>query len=121
MGEVLSAQVKCRLGFMSGTLELFKKSHLRLGWLAGLFGLGFACVMSGIMANDPGRASDGAHMLMILSILIGNIVIGLAGIPAGIVFFLSGKRKALLLAFLLMILCGVRIIVVSVGVFPFCD
>ena len=44
-------------------------------------------------------------------------MISLAGIPACIVFFLSGKRKALLLAFLLMILCGVGIIVVSVGAF----
>lgn len=112
---------------MSGTLELFKKKPSALGvacgivfivlWLTGSFGLGFACVMSGIMANDSGRASDGAHMLLILCILIGNIVIGLAGIPAGIVFFLSGKRKALLLAFLLMILGGVGIIIVSVGAF----
>lgn len=86
-------------------------------WLTGSFGLGFACVMSGIMANDSGRASSGAHMLLIMYILIGNIVIGLAGIPAGIVFFLSGKRKALLLAFLIMILCGVGIVVVSVGAF----
>jgi hypothetical protein len=112
---------------MSGILELFKKkqSALRVAcgivfivlWLTGSFGLGFACVTCGIMANDSGRASNGSHMLLILCILLGNIVISLAGIPACIVFFLSGKRKALLLAFLLMILCGVGIIVVSVGAF----
>ena len=112
---------------MSGILELFKKkqSALRVAcgivfivlWLTGSFGLGFACVTCGIMANDSGRASNGSHMLLILCILLGNIVISLAGVPACIVFFLSGKRKALLLAFLLMILCGVGIIVVSVGAF----
>ena len=112
---------------MSGILELFKKkqSALRVAcgivfivlWLTGSFGLGFACVTCGIMANDSGRASNGSHMLLILCILLGNIVISLAGIPACIVFFLSGKRKALLLAFLLMILCGVGIIAVLVGAF----
>jgi hypothetical protein len=63
-----------------------------LGWLGVAFVLGGMSLMASLMANDSGSASSGAHMAFIGGVLGGQILTGLAGIPAGMAFFRKGRR-----------------------------
>jgi len=78
-------------------------------WLAGAFVLGTMKLMASVMANDSGSASADAHLGMIASVMGGQIVSGLAGIPGGMIFFSPGRRKRTTLIFLAMLIGGVAI------------
>lgn len=65
--------------------------------------------MANLMANDSGRASSNAQMTLIVGVLAGQILAGVAGIPAGMAFFWRGKRWRLVGLFLLLFLLGAGI------------
>jgi hypothetical protein len=78
-------------------------------WLAGAFVLGTMKLMASVMANDSGAASADAHMTLIGGMMIGQILTGLAGIPAGLAFFWRSWRKRLLWTFGALLIVGLAI------------
>ena len=78
-------------------------------WLCGAAALGMMKMMASLMANDSGAASGDAHMTLIVGMMVGQLLTGLAGIPAGLAFFLRGWRKRLLCTFAIMLVVGILI------------
>ncbi len=70
-----------------------------LGWIALHLVWGMMALMANVMANDSGAASTDNQMILILGMLAGQVLAGSAGIPGGMVFFMKGKRKLLLMIF----------------------
>jgi len=77
-----------------------------LGWVGMHVLWGALSGMANMMANDSGRASSGAQMTLILTFLLGVILAGLAGVPAGLAVFWRGKRLMLLGLFVVLFLAG---------------
>lgn len=67
-----------------------------------------------VMANDSGKASSDQAAMLIFGMLGGQVLCGAAGIPAGLAFFLRGKRKLLLWLFAFLFVAGALI---QAGVF----
>jgi hypothetical protein len=82
-------------------------------WLAGAFVLGTMKLMASVMANDSGGASPDAHMTLIGGMMVGQILTGVAGIPAGLAFFWRSWRKRLLWTFGLLLIVGLAIQILS--------
>lgn len=82
-------------------------------WLAGAFVLGTMKLMASIMANDSGVASADAHMTLIGGMMAGQVLTGLAGIPAGLAFFWRSWRKRLLWTFGLLLIVGLALQILS--------
>jgi hypothetical protein len=59
-----------------------------------------------LMANDSGAASSNAHLILVLAVFIGLLLLGLAGIPAGLAVFMAGRRRFLFLSALVAVLLG---------------
>ena len=78
-------------------------------WLCGAAALGMMKLMASLMANDSGAASNEAHMTLIFGMMGGQLLTGLAGIPAGLAFFWRGWRKRLLWTFAIMLVVGLLI------------
>lgn len=78
-------------------------------WLCGAAALGLMKLMASLMANDSGAASSDAHTTLIFGMLGGQLLTGLAGIPAGLAFFWRGWRKRLLWTFFIMLVTGLLI------------
>ncbi|MFN0076730.1 MAG: hypothetical protein ACKVY0_09665 [Prosthecobacter sp.] len=78
-------------------------------WLCGAAALGMMKLMASLMANDSGAASSEAHMTLIFGMMGGQLLTGLAGIPAELAFFWRGWRKRLLWTFLIMLVVGILI------------
>ncbi len=60
---------------------------------------GMMSMMGGLMANDSGSASNEKHGALLAWMLLGEILVALAGLPCGLAFFMSAHRSTLLLAF----------------------
>lgn len=69
--------------------------------------------MASVMGNDSGAASAGAHLLLIFGMLAGQVLAAVAGLPAGLAFFWREKRRALLVAFVILFGAGALAQVVS--------
>jgi hypothetical protein len=82
-------------------------------WLAGAFVLGGLKLMASVMANDSGAASPDAHMTLIGGMMAGQVLTGLAGIPAGLAFFWRTWRRRLLWAFGILLIVGVTVQILS--------
>lgn len=82
-------------------------------WLAGAFVLGTMKLMASVMANDSGAASPDAHMTLIGGMMAGQILTGLAGIPAGLAFSWRSWRKRLLWTFGALLIVGLAIQILS--------
>lgn len=67
---------------------------------------GMLAFMANVMANDSGNASTDRHLLLIGGMIAGQILAGLAGIPAGLAVFWRGRRRILLTTFLGLFLTG---------------
>ena len=80
-----------------------------VGWLCAAFLLGGAKLLASMMANDSGAASGNAHLAFIGGVMGGQLLTGLAGIPGGLAFFLKGRRKAMILIFLALLVTGIAI------------
>jgi hypothetical protein len=75
-------------------------------WIAGHIVWGAMAMMGSLMANDSGGASSDQHMALIGGMLGGQITSGAAGIPGGLAFFWSGKRKWLWILFAVLFIAG---------------
>lgn len=82
-------------------------------WLAGAFVLGGLKLMASVMANDSGAASPDTHMTLIGGMMVGQVLTGLAGIPAGLAFFWRTWRRRLLWAFGISFIVGVTVQILS--------
>jgi len=80
-----------------------------LVWLGGAALLGTLKLMAGLMANDSGTATGGQHLGLLGGVVIGQLLTGLAGIPAGLSFFWRSRRKMLVWAFAVMLVIGLAI------------
>lgn len=78
-------------------------------WLAAAVTLGALKLMGGLMANDSGAASGNAHLGLLAGLMGGQLLTGLAGIPAGLAFFWQAKRKVLLWTFAVMLVTGIAV------------
>jgi len=62
--------------------------------------------MASMMANDSGKSSMGAWGGLIGGMLMGQVIAGSAGIPGGLAFFWRGRRRLLILLFLILFIVG---------------
>lgn len=65
--------------------------------------------MADAMANDSGAASNNKHMTLIFGMLAGQVLCGVAGVPAGLAFFWRRKRRLLLWLFAILFVVGALI------------
>lgn len=86
-------------------------------WLTGAALLGFFKFMAGVMANDSGTASHETHLALISGLMIGQALTALAGIPAGLAFFMRRARKKLLWTFALLLVAGIAFQAISIRSF----
>lgn len=78
-------------------------------WLTVAAAWAVLSLMGGLMANDSGAVSSDKHGMMLAWMLVGEILVALAGIPAGLAFFLSGHRSLLLWSFAGLLVAGLAI------------
>lgn len=81
-------------------------------WTVAHIAWGMMAFMANLMANDSGSASPDRHLLLIGGMIAGQVLAGLAGIPAGLAVFWHGRRKILLLGFLWLFLLAIVLQVV---------
>lgn len=65
--------------------------------------------MANAMANDSGRIAEAKHLTLIFGMMVGQVICGAAGIPAGLAFFWRRRRKLLLWLFALLFVGGALI------------
>lgn len=65
-------------------------------WLALAVGLGVMMLMPALMVNDSNRLSSDQHLGVMTGMYGGLLLLGLAGVPAGLAFFWRGCRGRLL-------------------------
>lgn len=75
-------------------------------WILGHVAWGTMALMANVMANDSGRVSTDQHTTLILGVIAGQILSGIAGVPAGLAFFWRKRRKPLLVIFAALFLIG---------------
>jgi len=86
-------------------------------WIAGASLVTSLSLMGTLMANDSGEVSAEAQTKMVLLVLGGQIVAGLAGLPLGLAVFWRTRRKLLMRVFAWLLGIGVLLVVVGVYVF----
>ena len=77
-----------------------------LAWLAFSILVIAMSLMGTLMANDGASASADSHSALILGVLISQVMIGTAGIPAGLAFFWQRCRRLLIILFIALALLG---------------
>ncbi len=66
-----------------------------VAWL-GLAGVwAVMSLMGGVMANDAGRVGADRHATLLVVLLIGEVLVALAGVSGGLAFFLPDHRATL--------------------------
>ena len=81
-------------------------------WLCGAAALGLMKLLASLKVgtmNLPGAASGETQTTLIFGMMGGQLLTGLAGIPAGLAFFWRGWRKRLLWTFVIMLVVGILI------------
>lgn len=86
-------------------------------WIAAATLIVSLSLMGTLMANDSGGVSASAQAKMVLLVLGGQILAGLAGAPLGLAVFWHTRRKLLLRVFAWML--GVGLLLVVAGVYVF--
>jgi hypothetical protein len=76
-------------------------------WLAAAGLWAALSFMGGAMANDSGRVPAEAHATFLMMMIAGEILVALAGFPAGLAFFWGAWRTILLILFGGLLLAGV--------------
>lgn len=74
------------------------------GWLLGAAFWFSMTLMAAAMANDSGSADSSDHSTLLIIVLVGDVIIGLAGLPGALAFVWRGRRK--ILAALSAAMCG---------------
>ncbi len=101
----------------SHALRLLGGSLLAALWIAGASLVISLSLMGTLMANDAGTAPAEAQTKMVLLVLGGQILAGLAGLPLGLSVFWRTRRKLLLRIFAGLL--GVGVLFVIAGVYAF--
>lgn len=86
-------------------------------WIAAATLIVSLSLMGTLMANDSGEVSAAAQTKMVLLVLGGQILAGLAGLPLGLALFWRTRRKLLLRVFAWLL--GVGLLLVVAGVYVF--
>jgi len=86
-------------------------------WMGIATLLGGAKLMASLMANASGAASNSAHMAFIGGMIVGQLLSGFAGVPAGLAFFRKSRRKFLIILFIIMLLSGIGLQALSLFLF----
>lgn len=101
----------------ANALRVLLGSAVALLWIAGAIVIASVSLMGTLMANDAGNASASAQTEMVLLVLGGQILAGLAGLPLGLSIFWTSQRKGLLRLFSILLVCGVLAIIAGVYAF----
>jgi hypothetical protein len=101
----------------ANALRVLLGSAVALLWIAGAIVIASVSLMGTLMANDAGNASASAQTEMVLLVLGGQILAGLAGLPLGLSIFWTSQRKRLLRLFSILLVCGVFAIIAGVYAF----
>ena len=75
-------------------------------WIIGHLAWAGLSFMADVMANDSGRAAQDKHLMLIFGMIGGQVLCGVAGIPAGLAFFWRSRRKLLLRLFAILFIVG---------------
>lgn len=102
---------------LTRTLRILAGLLLAAIWIAGASLVISLSLMGTLMANDAGTASVGAQTTMVLLVLGGQLLAGVAGLPLGLAFFWRAKRKLLLRIFAGLL--GIGLLTVVLGVYSF--
>ena len=78
-------------------------------WIIEHLAWGAMAFIADVMANDSGRADPDKHMMLIFGMMGGQVLCGVAGIPAGLAFFWRDRRKLLLWLFAILFVTGALI------------
>ena len=101
----------------ANALRLLGGALLAAFWIAGASLVVSLSLMGTLMANDSGEVPAAAQTKMVLLVLGGQILAGLAGLPLGLAVFWRTRRKLLLRIFAWLLGVGVLLVVVGVYVF----
>ena len=88
-----------------------------LVWMAGASLVASLSLMGTLMANDAGTVDATAQTKMVLLVLLGQALGGLAGIPLGLSIFWRMRRKLLLRIFAGLLAAGVLLVIVGIYAF----
>lgn len=88
-----------------------------LVWMTGASLLASLSLMGTLMANDAGNADAAAQTNMVLLVLGGQILGGLAGLPLGLACFWTTQRKLMLRLFASLFAIGVVLVITGVYAF----
>ena len=78
-------------------------------WIIGHLAWAGLAFIANVMANDSGRATENQATMLIFGMLGGQVICGAAGVPAGLAFFMRGRRKFLLWLFVGLFVAGALI------------
>ena len=98
-------------------LRLLGGTLLAALWIAGATLVISLSLMGTLMANDSGEVPAEAQTRMILMVLGGQVLAGLAGLPLGLAVFWRMRRKLLLRIFAGLLAVGVVLIIAGVYTF----
>lgn len=101
----------------SRALRLLGGTLLAAFWIAGASLVLSLSFMGALMANDAGTVPAEAQTTMVLLVLGGQILAGVAGVPLGLSVFRRTRRKLLLGIFAGLL--GAGVLLVLVGVYTF--
>ena len=86
-------------------------------WL-GLAAVWFVMsTMAGVMANDAGTVDTGFHAAMLVTLVLGELLVAIAGLLGGGSFIFVGVGAALWRAFWILLVVGVGLQAAAIGLF----
>ena len=103
-------------GNLARSLRILSGLLLAAMWIAGASLVISLSLMGTLMANDAGSVSAEAQTEMVLLVLGGQLLAGLAGLPLGLAVFWQTKRKLLLRVFGGLLGAGLLLVILGVDV-----
>lgn len=86
-------------------------------WL-GLAAVWFVMsLMAGVMANDSGTVDSNFHAAMLITLMLGELIVAIAGVLGGASFIATGVGASLWKAFWILLAVGVLMQVAAIGLF----
>lgn len=101
----------------ANALRVLLGCAVALLWIAGAVVIASLSIMGTLMANDAGHASASAQTKMVLLVLTGQILAGLAGLPLGLACFWTTRRRLMLRLFAGLLAIGVALVIAGVYAF----
>lgn len=73
--------------------------------------------MAGLMANDSGSVDSGFHAAMLVVLMLGELVVAIAGVLGGCSFVFAEAGAALWKAFWILLAVGILLQAAAIGLF----